>query len=211
MYLNIISCKSNFPLASDIQPIRITDDFICFSGILALSSNLQQLFLSEEDSDITIKVENQQYRVHKNIVRARSPVFYAMLSHDMAEKNKNFVDIPDCDPHIFRDFLFYLYAGKLDTISSANVFELYRISDKYDVKELRMDCVEYILQNLSVDVIGDVIDLATKHHEKKVLKRATKFFVDNAKEILPSVNWMKFVEKHPIEANELYIKAYENH
>lgn len=178
-------------------------------GLLALSADLRELFISEEDSDVTIQVGDQKYPVHRIILRSRSPVFRAMLKHDMMEKMRGVVDIPDCDPQIFRDFLMYLYAGKLDNMSQDNVFELYRISDKYDVKELKTDCVDFMLGNLTVDGIGDVISLASNHCESQLLSRATEFFVANAKDILPTVNWQKYIQKNPIEANELFMKAFK--
>lgn len=96
--------------------------------MLALSENLKNVFLDEENSDVILNVGDQKYSAHKIIIMARSPVFYAMLKHDTKEKRQGSVDITDCDPHIFKDFLLYLYTGKLDNISNENVFDLYHMS-----------------------------------------------------------------------------------
>ena len=174
----------------------------------ALSKNLQDVFLDDCESDVVIKVGDEKYSAHKIIIRARSPVFYAMLKNDMREKSKGFIDIPDCDPYIFRDFLLYLYAGKIDNISNENVCELYYMSDKYDVKELKKDCVEFLSNNLTVHIICDVILLATSHCECSLLSQATEFFIENAKDILVSVKWQQFVKENPVQANELFIKTF---
>lgn len=131
-----------------------------------------------------------------------------MLNHDMREKNEGVINIPDCDPDIFRGFLFYIYTGKIDDISKENVFELHRISDKYDVKDLKTECVDFMLKNLSVDIICDVISLATRHCEQALLTHGIDFFADHAQDILPSVKWQNFVKEHPVEANELFLKTF---
>lgn len=141
------------------------------------------------------------------IIKCRSPVFRAMLKHDMKEKNQGAITIPDCDPYTFTDFLFFLYTGTSDNILKENVFELYQMSDKYDVKDLRKVCVDFMFQNLSVDIICDVITLATRHGERNLLARATQFFIDHAKDILTTIHWQKFVKEYPVEANELFLKT----
>lgn len=166
--------------------------------------------MSEEDSDVILRVGDQQYPAHKVIIRNRSSVFRAMLDHDMTEKKEGIVDIEDCDPYIFRDFLLYLYSGKLDNISNENVFELYYISDKYDVNQLKLDCVDYIENCLNIDIICDVIALAIKHSEQNLLKHATEFFMENAEEIFITMQWQKFLKENPVQANELIIKAFKN-
>lgn len=72
-----------------------------------------------------------------------------------------------------------------------------------------MDCIDYIFSNLSVDIICDVISLATKYCERDLLSHATKFFIENAKYILLTVNWQIFVKENPVEANELFIKTFK--
>lgn len=153
-------------------------------GLADLSEDLKNIFLSQEDSDIILNVGGIKYAAHKVIIKARSSVFRAMLEHDMTEKNEGAVNIPDCDPHIFPDFLLYLYTGQLDDISKENVFQLYYMSDKYDVKELKLNCVDYIVNNLSIDIICDVVALATKHSERDMLEHAIHFLWITLKQYL---------------------------
>lgn len=166
--------------------------------------------MSEEDSDVILRVGDQQYPAHKVIIRNRSSVFRAMLEHDMAEKKEGIVDIEDCDPYIFRDFLFYLYCGISDNISNENVLELYYVSDKYDVNQLKLDCIDYIVNNLNTDIICDVISLAIKHSEHDLLKHAIEFFAENAEDIFITVQWQKFLSENPVQANELIIKSFKS-
>lgn len=175
-----------------------------------MSKNLQDLFLNADDSDIIIKVGDCVYPVHKAIIKARSPVFHAMLNHNMTEKQEGIINIPDCDPDIFRDFLLYLYSGKLDNISVENVFEIFRISDKYRVTDMKDGCVEFILDNLSIDIFVDLISLATTYNEKKLLTVASEFFTDFEKYILESENWKLFLLNDPLKANDTLMNVFQN-
>lgn len=180
------------------------------SGFSSLSKNFQDLFLNEDDSDIIIKVGDCMYPAHKVIIRARSPVFYAMLNHNMTEKHEGIINISDCDPVIFRDFLLYLYCGRLDNISLKNVCEFFRIADIYGVTDMKDGCVEFILDNLSIDIIGDVISLAMTYNENKLLTVASEFFTDFEKDILESENWQKFISDDPLKANDIFINVFQS-
>lgn len=188
--------------------IKIKIFIVLFLGLSSLSMDLHNLFLNEDDSDIIIKVGECMYPAHKAIIRSRSPVFHAMLSHNMTEKHEGIINITDCDPDIFRDFLLYLYSGKLDTISLENVFEFFRISDKYGVTDMKDGCVEFILDNLSIDIFVDVISLATTYNEEKLLTVASEFFTDFEKGILESENWKKFFSDDPLKANDIFMNMF---
>ena len=133
-----------------------------------------------------------------------------MLEHNMREKKERIVDIDDCDPTVFRGFLQCLYTGILDNISSENVFELYYMSDKYNVSQLKFDCVDFLTYNLNIKIICDVITLAIKHSERDLLKLGMQFFIENAEDIFPTVEWQKFLKANSTQANELIIKAFKN-
>ena len=148
--------------------------FFFFLALDALSGNLKEAFLGEEDTDVVIKVGDQEYKAHKIILRSRSPIFNAMLKRDATEKNQEVITISDCDQCSFREFLLYLYTGKVDNLSKGNVLDLCYMSDKYAIEELKQHCVAFILDNLDIDMVCD-ITLAKQHVDCEVLKHAAQF------------------------------------
>ena len=164
------------------------------------------MLLDEKDSDVTFYVGDQKYPAHKAIVKTISPVFSEMLKHDTNEKSEVVINIPDCDPLVFRDFLSCVYTGKLDVNSKKNVCELYYISDKYNVGDLKMKCIDFMCNNLSVDIICDVIFLAVRHCEQNLLSRATEFFNDHVREIHLTIGYQNFIIEHPTESNDFLLK-----
>lgn len=99
------------------------------------------------------------------------------------------------------------FAGRTQNLSSHNACELYYVADKYDVPDLKEKCISFLKKSLTVETICDVICLATKHNETKLLEHAILFFAKYMEEILVTVKWQVFMKENPTEANELYIKV----
>lgn len=163
--------------------------------------------MKQEDCDIIIKVKGKEFPAHKLILRAQSPVFASTFRNDMKERSTGIIDIKDCDPDTFSNFLGFLYSGDIQNLSVDNVFSLFTTSDKYDVQDLRKKCLQFMKENLSVDTICDTIRLAVLHSEKELIKLSTEFFVKNLQDILVTVKWQVFLAENVTLGNELLIKS----
>lgn len=70
--------------------------------------------------------------VHKAILAARSPVFYAMFSDNTIEAKSNQVEITDMTIDVVDQLLTYIYTGKLDKLDEY-ALDLMTAADKvYD-------------------------------------------------------------------------------
>ena len=167
------------------------------------------MMLSGDHSDVTINVKGEEFRLHRNILSARSIFFNSMFKSNMKESITGVVSIDDCESDIFRSFIHYVYTGKVDKLSSENVCGLHKVADKYQEKQLKEECLQFMMKNFSLDTFYDFTVLALKHDEKKLLKRATEFFSKNVKEMIRSVKWQIFLREYPTQANEFYIKAVD--
>ena len=166
------------------------------------------LFLNQVDCDVIMNVKGQEFLAHRNILGARSPVFASTFTNDMKERATGIVNIDDCDPSSFSDFLCFLYCGSTENITLENVFSLFTSADKYDVQDLRSECLEFLKENLSVDSFCDTITLAIQHREKELIELTTDFFAKHFKEIIVTVKWQTFVVENPIQSNEIMIKSF---
>lgn len=168
---------------------------------------MKELFLGGKYSDVLIKVKDREFKVHKVILTARSTVFDRMFSHDLSETNSGIVPIEDCEPAAFEEFLFFVYTGKTQNLSSNNACELYYVADKYDLMEMKEECISFLKKSLSIETICDVICLSKKCNESELLDLAVTYFARNMEEIIATNNWLLFMKENPVEANELSIKA----
>lgn len=169
--------------------------------------DFKDLFLKREDCDVILKVQGQDFPAHRNILRARSPVFASTFRNDMRERATGIVDIEDCDPFSFSDFLCFLYCGNTENLTTDNVFSLFTVADKYDVKDLRSECLEFLKDNLSVDNFCEIVTLAFQHLERELIELTADFFAKNLQEIIVTVKWQSFVVENPIQGNEIMIKS----
>lgn len=153
-----------------------------------------------------IKVNGQEFTAHKNILQARSPVLACTFRHEMKERITGIMEIEDCDPSCFSDFLCFLYCGEAKTISEENVFSLFTLADKYDVQDLRIACIKFMKNTISIDTFCETITLALQHSDTELINLTTDFFTKNAPEIIRTMKWKLFLAENPTEGNELFIK-----
>lgn len=170
-----------------------------------LIHDLNELLKSENNSDVTIKVKTEEFKAHRNILGARTPVFTSMFQHDMSEKKTGIITLDDCEPHVFKDFLKYVYTGEV-VCQSKNACGLYEMAEKYQMNELKFECLKYLMNNFSVDTFCDTISIALLYSEEELLKLATFYFCKNTRAILLTVQWQKFLKENPMYANELFLK-----
>lgn len=168
--------------------------------------DFKELFLNQKDCDVILRVDGQDFRAHRTILAARSPVFESTFQNEMKENTTGTVDIEDCDPSCFPDFLCFIYCGDVDAISKTNVFGLFTIADKYDVQDLKSKCVEFMKENMSVDTFCDTIALAHRHCKLELTNFATDFFLRNTQKVIATAEWQSFLTKYPKQSNDLFMK-----
>lgn len=181
-------------------------EFSALSDKSKILQDFKSLFLKQENCDVVLRVKGQEFPAHKAILIARSPVFASMFRYDMKEKQTGIVDIEDCDPSSFSDFLCFLYCEEVNNLSEENVYSLFTAADKYGVPDLKEKCTEFMKEYLSIDTFCEIITLALQHSETELINFANDFFVKNAPKIVRTVKWQSFLIENPVQSNELFIK-----
>lgn len=163
------------------------------------------MFISQRNTDVTFNVKDKTFSSLKTILEARSPVFAAMFQNDMSEKKTGEINITDCDPDAFEIFLLFLYSGTVD-FSKCNVCELYKITDKYDVSELKLMCADFMGENLSAENFGEALILGHDFDEEKLMSHVQNFFDENFEQIVSSDSWKTLFKENFRLANNLLEK-----
>lgn len=177
--------------------------YLLFLELNTLSENFKSLFADKGSCDVIFRVNDQEFNVHKAVLIARSTVFASMFHHDSSETQTGIITIPDCDPDAFHKFLEYLYSGKIDAITFQNVRHLYRISDKYNVQELKAFCVEYMGRYLTEDNICEVVILSDLYEEVTLFSAAQEFFNKNADKVVETIHWENLMKDNYLLTNQL--------
>eukprot|EP01068_Selenidium_serpulae_P018793 Selendium_serpulae@DN6488_c0_g1_i10.p1 len=117
-----------------------------------LAEQLGDLFESSELSDMVLRVEGRDLRVHSAILAAHSPVFRTMFQSGFAEKTTRVVEMKDTDFDTAQRFCRFLYTGSLDKLDEAStdeVLSLLKLAKIYDVVVLQDNLVDPLIEKLS--------------------------------------------------------------
>lgn len=167
-----------------------------------MSRNFKEFFDDKLGCDTVIHVKNKEFRVHKFVLMARSKVFAAMFQHDTSEKQTGTITISDCDPDSFHQFLEYLYCGTLEEVSCPTAIHLYETSEKYNVQELKMFCVELLLENMTARNFSDTAILAQKYDDRKLISGAQEYFNTYPNKVVETSEWDQLTKKYSSISNK---------
>lgn len=153
----------------------------------------EKLLESGNFSDITITVGEKKFQVHKAIITSRSPVFEAMLKHDMKEKGENRIKITDITSEVMEEVLRFMYAAKVNNIENmAN--DLLFAAEKYSIPGLKELCIKTLLDNMKIKNALELLLLADMCNAADLKSKVIKFIVRNQKFVVLQSEFDRFIE-----------------
>nr|KAG5688856.1 hypothetical protein BaRGS_005231 [Batillaria attramentaria] len=186
--VSVVGDTVNVSGQSNCTPVKVPD--------CRLSEDLGQLFQSSSFSDVFLCVGGHEFRVHKSILAARSPVFYAMFEHEMTESKRNRVEITDVDHDVMREMLRFIYTGKAPNLDKM-ADELLAAADKYALERLKVMCEEALCSNLMIDNVCEILVLADLHSADQLKSHAIDFINSHATDVMDSAGWKDIITTHP--------------
>ncbi|OBS73599.1 hypothetical protein A6R68_15861, partial [Neotoma lepida] len=153
-----------------------------------LADDLGELWENSRFTDCCLVVAGQEFRAHKAILAARSPVFRAMFEHDMEESKRNRVEIHDLEPQVVKAMMGYIYTGKApDLDSMADV--VLAAADKYLLERLKVMCEDALCRDLSVENAAHTLFLADFHSAGQLKTQALDFITAHVSEVSETSSW----------------------
>lgn len=175
-----------------------------------LSDDFKKLLEDESlNSDVLLACGDCSFPAHKNVLSSRSDVFKTMLQSDMMESSTGSVEIADIEPTTFKEFLGYIYTGKLPELTVELATELYEVGDKYAVDALKARCGDILKENVTLENACGLLILADRHSDPEFKEYVMRYIV---KEEIPLVSeeWSDFCSGHPDLAIEILNRAYRS-
>ena len=129
--------------------------------------------------DYTIKVEEEEFQVHKFVIAAASDFFKTMLSGSLKESQENFVELKGVSKDGFEPILNHIYTNSpldltkdnvIDTLSAASILQINFIMD---------DCVRFIGDLVDKDNCVDVLNLTFMYPLKRKEINLERLAVEN--------------------------------
>ncbi|XP_055329896.1 uncharacterized protein LOC129582409 [Paramacrobiotus metropolitanus] len=153
--------------------VELTFHFDRSRGDAAVNrTDLQRLLESQSFSDVILRCEGQEFPVHQVLLASQSPVFAGRF-RNMTEQSK-ICEIDDIGPDALRALIHYVYT-RADVEAGSGVRELYEAADRYDMADLRAECLRVMQQmvaRMSPDDAVDYFDFAREHGLEKLLAAA---------------------------------------
>lgn len=137
---------------------------------------LGERFVNNETlADVHFVIEGRRFYAHKIALLASSDAFRAMFDGGYKEKEAKDIEIPNISWRVFEVMMRFLYTGTAEvTLEIAQ--DLLRASDQYLLEGLKRLCEECIAEDLTVENVADVFDLA-ETHDAILLKHTCALFI----------------------------------
>jgi len=130
---------------------------------ITLSQSFRTLFAYPVHADVTLYADGSLETIlaNKCVLMARSPVFYAMFSHDMKENVCGEVHVSDFDIAVVRELVHFIYTDSLSSAASdVSRHDLLRVACKYQVPGLMSLCEEQFIASMNGDTVVPMLQMA---------------------------------------------------
>ena len=169
-----------------------------------LVDDLGKLWENSRFTDCCLVVAGQEFRAHKAILAARSPVFRAMFKDDTEENKKNRIEIPDLEPQVFKTMMGFIYTGKAPDLHSSKADAVLAAADKYGLVHLKNMCERTLCRDLSVENAAHTLIVADRQGAVHLKTQALDFITAHASEVSETSSWKTVVNSSPHLLAELY-------
>jgi speckle-type POZ protein len=179
-----------------------------------VNKGLAEMLHSQTHCDVQFQFKNgQSIGAHIVILSASSPVFAAMFKPEFKESQTRVVVIEDIDVQVFRHLLDYFYTSEAPRITrneESSIMLLYEAADKYDVNDLKKECVEMLLMQLDTENAIELLIWSEFHVIPELLEAARKKIVKNYKMLCSQPSWLNLMKNHLMKNHrKLFLKVTE--
>ncbi|XP_010419869.1 PREDICTED: ARMADILLO BTB ARABIDOPSIS PROTEIN 1 [Camelina sativa] len=166
----------------------------------APASPTQQVFLGEKFvnnptlSDVTFLIDGKKFSAHKICLVASSDIFRAMFDGLYKERNAPNVEIPNIRLEVFELMMRYIYTGRV-TIPKHLAKDLLVAADQYLLQGLKRQCEYTIAQEISLDKIPQMYELADTFNALALRRASTLFVLEHFTKLSTQLWFAKFVKR----------------
>ncbi|XP_024085008.1 BTB/POZ domain-containing protein 9 isoform X2 [Cimex lectularius] len=184
--------------------------------INSLSDDIKALYLNDDYSDVTLRVEGESFKAHKVILAARSEYFRALLYGGMRESSQTEISLCVSNVVAFKSLLKYIYTGRLSLATLEDVtLDILGLAHQYGFQNLEKAICDFFIDSLSTQNVFSIYD-AARLYQLKNLTETCKTYIDqnipstlashtNSFLLLSAEGLKEIIERHSFYAPELEI------
>uniref|UniRef100_A0AC34RP97 BTB domain-containing protein n=1 Tax=Panagrolaimus sp. JU765 TaxID=591449 RepID=A0AC34RP97_9BILA len=146
------------------------------------------LLNDEKFKDFTIRAENKEIKVHKNIIAIASPVFSAMFESHTKEFKKDRVIIEDFDFETVKAGVELMYTRKVDdTLSIKTSLNLYKFADKYDLLDTKK-VLEELTEEICLETVLEISKFSLANCLDTLYDECVEYYAEDFDEISQKID-----------------------
>ncbi|XP_040607405.1 speckle-type POZ protein-like [Mesocricetus auratus] len=178
--------------------------------ICRMADELGKLWENSLFPDCCLVVAGQEFWAHKAILAACSPVFRAMLVHDMERSRTNRIEIHDLEPQVFKAMMGFIYTGKAPDLQ-AMADAMLAAAAKYGLEHLKVMSQRALGRDLSVENAAHTLFLAVLQSAEQLKTQALDFITAHGFEVSQTSSWKTMVASYPHLVTEAYSSLASTH
>ncbi|GFW28212.1 protein roadkill [Trichonephila clavipes] len=159
----------------------------------SLRTFLENLYEDRTFSDINLKIGTKTFPVHRLVLGLRSPVFKAMFTRDLTQKD---IEIYDLEADTLLKLLSYIYTNTIDELNWEYALKLYQAAKEYQIPSLKQKCSVFLKGNVDPSRACSVLLLAYENHDEELIGFVQEFISDHDTEIMHSDEWEELKRKN---------------
>ena len=140
--------------------------------------------------------EIHEFKAHKFMLAARSPVFKAIFKHRLKENLTNKVIIEDCKPEVVKAMLEYIYTAYLPDDVNTIAIDLFIVADKYYIGSLKLKVREYLVEHLNSYNDVQTYILSELYNDSMLRKLSLKYITENIDEVTQNSDWDEYLKMY---------------
>mmetsp|Transcript_111258 Transcript_111258/g.248653 ORF Transcript_111258/g.248653 Transcript_111258/m.248653 type:complete len:378 (-) Transcript_111258:98-1231(-) len=188
-----ISCVMGFGRKeSPVAPALSMQQDVCDS--------FKALLETKELADFTLIVEDERIEAHAFILKARSPVFKAMLSSNMREGKDMEVAIEGLEASAVKDLLSFFYTGNVrpEVLEDRrSVLALLQAAHRYQATFLEQACTESLNRHMAVETVSETFEIADVIGCGKLKQACLRFMQSHMADIRTTDAYARLVAHRP--------------
>lgn len=173
------------------------NDPSCNSNVARrLSQELSNLFNRERFNDAILYAGGQEFKAHRSILAAFSPVFNAIFSNDLEESKSGRVELTDVSAEVVEEMLNFMYTGK-SVLEQQTYYDgenrgidqnlaigLLQVADKYQLDKLKVICEDALADSLTEESVNKILALSCLHRTSSLKHQCIEFINSHTKEFI---------------------------
>lgn len=139
-----------------------------------------------------------EFKVHRIILSAQSPIFNSMFCNQFQEQNQHMIHLSNVDASIFKIFLSFCYSNEMSkSLTQNEIFNLYEMSLRFQTHKLTDLCSKNMINNLALDNAIDSLEFSLKYKMVEFEQKCLRLISYNKHEMKNQDEWICFIKNNP--------------